>query len=99
MKLASGTRGAVAVRGDAHSQRVSAQMRDLAQKINGRFRIVHFQFAISRTHATKRLNPAIVATSVPCLFLCARLQEKSVPAFLKRAISPVVRFLMGDHAD
>src|SRR5260221_664770 len=44
-------------------------------------------------------HPRLVATSVPGLFLCARLQEKSVPAFLKRAISPVVRFLMGDHAD
>ena len=50
-----------AVFGHFVAESVGAQVRYLAEKINGRLRIGGFQFAIGGTHAAQRLNAATAA--------------------------------------
>ena len=76
-----------------------AEMRNLAEKFNRRFRIAVFQFAVRWAHAAQRLNLAGVANGWPRFFLCADFVDRAFPAFAKTSFSDVVALLMGNHAD
>jgi len=59
--VATGATLAIAVRGNLQTERVRPQMRNLAEKIDWRFRLATFQFAVCWAHAAERVDAAISA--------------------------------------
>src|SRR5262249_16976358 len=81
------------------AERIGAQVGNLAQEIDRRFRVSRFEFAVRGAHAAKRLNAALVATRDTRFLLAARAQQWAVPALIERSIAPVVMLLLGNHAN
>lgn len=81
------------------TERIGAQVRHLAQKIDGRFWIAVLQLAVRWTHAAKRLDLAAVANRWPRPGLIAEFQQRTLPTFPEAAFSNVVTLLMRDDAD
>src|SRR5271167_2725440 len=81
---------AISVLGHCETQRVSAEMRHLAEEFHGRFRVAVLQLAVCGTHAAQRLNLAAIANRGPRLLLCANLAQSPFPAFAKASLADVV---------
>ena len=72
---------ALAVLRHRDPQSIGAQVRDLAQKIHGLFRVATFEFAVCRAHAAQRGDAAIAADALACVFDFANIFEARIPPF------------------
>ena len=99
MLRATGAAGAIAVRGNINADAVSAEMGDLAEKIDGGFGIAILEFAIGGTHAAKRANLAIGADGFARGGDGANFLQRAFPDLAETRIAEIRAVLVREDAD
>ena len=90
---------AAAVRRNGETERRGAQVRDLAEKIDRRFRIIVLQLAIGRAHPARRLHLAIRAFGQARPFLVAHRLQALLPTVTKAARAQSISGYVREHTD
>ncbi len=99
MLRAAGAAGALPVRGDLNANAVGAEMRDLAEKIDGSFGIAIFEFAIGGAHAAKRANLAIGADGFTRGGYGADFLERAFPTLAETGVAKIGAILVRENAN
>src|ERR1700739_4594571 len=81
------------------TERVGAEVRDLAEKIDRGFRVAAFQFAIGGAHAAQRSNPAIGANRLAGVFGMADFFHPAIPTLPEGAGAEVISIAVREHTD
>ena len=85
--------------GDLNAQGERAEMRDLAEEIDGSLGVTALKLPIRGAHTAKSAYAAVGTNRLPRGFGRANLPQAAVPTLLKAAGAHVVAFAMGKDAD